>query len=138
MRGGGIECIVAYIRYRQEIVGISEDASSIPIISPLCPWIVAASLCIFAGFSLLKVRHSYSIIAKRTFMIYLVQSGVWDILSRLIRRIFGINGDSRLLIPISIVCVFMASYILALIWGRISKQKVKNEVKAVDKDLRKI
>lgn len=134
--GGGIEFIIAYIRYRQEIVGISEDASPIPIISPLCPWIVVASLCIFTGFSLLKIHNSYSAIAKKTFIIYLVQSGVWDIISRIIRSIFGVNGDSRLLIPLSIVCVFLASYTFAIIWERISK--TKNEVKMVDKNLKKI
>ena len=69
-------------------------------------------------------------------MIYLVQSGVWDIISRIIRSIFGVNGDSRLLIPLSIVCVFLVSYAFAIIWERISK--ARNEVKMVDKNLKKI
>ena len=53
-------------------------------------------------------------------MIYLVQSGVWDILFRVVRRFFGINGDSRLLIPVSVACVFLASYVLSVAWEKIS------------------
>lgn len=114
--GGGILCIVTFIRYRQEVAGIGEDALPVPVVSALCPWIIVASLCIFTGFSLLNVHHDYSGLASGTFFIYLIHAGIWDFLFRIIRKVYGAEGDSRILIPLSILCVFMVSLALYVGW----------------------
>lgn len=114
--GGGILCIVTFIRYRQEVAGIGKDALPVPVVSALCPWIIVASLCIFTGFSLLNVHHDYSGLASGTFFIYLIHAGIWDFLFRIIRKVYGAEGDSRILIPLSILCVFMVSLALYVGW----------------------
>lgn len=98
----------------------------IPVVSALCPWIIVASICIFTGFSLLDIRHDYSRLASSTFFIYLIHAGIWDVLSRIIRKIFGAEGDSRVLIPMSIICVFMISLELHAGWKALYKE-IKEE-----------
>lgn len=122
LTGGGILGIVAFIRYRQELAGVAEDTQPIPVVSALCPWIIAASLCIFTGFSVLNVRHDYSKLATSTFFIYLIHALIWDVLFRMIRKILGTEGDSRILIPLSIVYVFMVSLALYIAWKVLYKR----------------
>ena len=99
-----------------ELVCLGEDALSIPTTAPLCPWIVVASLFIFAGFSLLDVRHDYSNLASSTFFIYLIHCGVWSILLRLLLFFCGAQWDSRIMIPACIAAVFLISFIANFVW----------------------
>ncbi len=106
LAGGGIECLIAYIRACQEAAGINADALPYKIVSPLCPWIVVSALCVFVGFTLLNCKVNCARLAKHTFMIYLVHAGIWDILFQIVKAMFGTQGDSRILIPISVATVF--------------------------------
>lgn len=126
--GGGILCIVAFIRYHQEMMGIALEALPMPFVSPLCPWIIVASLCIFKGFSLLNVQHDYSELAASTFFIYLIHAGIWDIMFRVIRKLYGAKGDSRILIPLFIVCVFIVSLALHAGWRILYRMAKKNRL----------
>lgn len=100
---------MAYVRFRQELVGISEASAPFPVTAPLSPGIVVASVCIFSGFSLLHVRRGYPVIAGSTFMIYLVHVGVWDVLARVKRHIYVVCQDNRILIPLTVASVFLVS-----------------------------
>lgn len=126
LMGGGILTVVTLFRYKMELAGLGENDLSIPIVAALCPWIVIASLFIFAGFSFLNVRHDFSALASSTFFIYLIHAGVWKI-PWIIIRLLGISsGDKRVLIPICIAAVFLISFIANFVWKGFYKKVQKS------------
>lgn len=111
-----VELITAYFRYLQALEKITDAELEFELISPYSPLIVVASILIFSGFSLIQLNINLSRLATISFYIYLIHAGGWDILDRTVKKIIGINGDSRIVIPVSIIAVFLISYILALVY----------------------
>lgn len=72
-----------------------------------------SSICIFKGFSLLRLCRDFSRLAGHAFMIYLVHEGIWEIFTCVIKHIYGFYSDSRILIPLSVVSVFLLSFIVS-------------------------
>ena len=83
---------------------------------PLSPFIIAASLVIFAGFSRLDIRRDFSRLAADTFYIYLFHVGVLGVLQRVEKYLLG-PGDSRVIIPLNIAVTFVLSLALSRLWN---------------------
>lgn len=117
--GLAVELGVTYLRYRQALAGITDEELKYQLVLPLCPLIVIASVLIFAGFSLLNLRRDFGKMSSHTFLIYLLHAGIWSVLVRVIKLIFGAGGDNRVLLPISVLAVFLLSYLTAVIFKKI-------------------
>ena len=52
-----VECFIAFLRYEEITCGLEEGSRS--WIDPLSPLIILASIFIFYGFALLKIRRSF-------------------------------------------------------------------------------
>ncbi len=109
MRGGIALCIVAFFQYRLGLVGLDDASIKYPLLDPLCPWIVTASLMIFTGFSMLSIKRDLSRMASKTFYVYLIHAGVWRLLNSFVK----VRYDSRLVIPAGIVIVYLISQLAA-------------------------
>ncbi|MCM1191185.1 MAG: acyltransferase family protein [Butyrivibrio sp.] len=122
--GGGImvECVAMILRYRQALSGIADEDLKYKLVPPLSPLVVVASVLIFAGFSFLHIKANGSKIAGITFPIYLIHAGVWDVLAIIVRKL-GYAWDNRIVIPVSIIIVFVLSALLSkiylVIWNRV-------------------
>ena len=120
LAGLGVEAIAAFMRYRQAIAGISDTELEYQYLKPLSPLIVAGSLLIFTGFSLIYVKRDFSKLASYTFLIYLIHAFVWNNLARkVIARRIGLEGDSRILIPACVILVFLISLLLAVLYTKL-------------------
>lgn len=93
-----------------------------PLFEPESPIIALASVLIFAGFSLLDLsagRGRISRMAKKTFLVYLIHEGVWDVFaSRVVRR-HWYTLDNRVAIPLASAIVLAVSYGLAVLYQKI-------------------
>lgn len=110
--------IAAYFRYIQGINGISDNDLNYTLVEPSSPFVVLASLLIFAGFSKLSLEINFTKISKWCFEIYLIHAGIWNILSRFITPAM----DSRVVIPIMSAVVFILSWLMSLIWRKFCKK----------------
>ena len=120
LAGLGVEAIAAFMRYRQALAGISDTELEYQYLKPLSPLIVAGSLLIFTGFSLIHVKRDLSKLASYTFLIYLIHAFVWNNLARkVIARRIGLEGDSRILIPACVILVFLISLLLAVLYTKL-------------------
>lgn len=99
--------VMACYRYYQFMLGIDSDL-------PYQFLEMCASLCIFVGFSMLKLEKTFYWLAKYMFEVYLFHAGIWDILKRSIT----IKMDSRIVIPSSILIVFLLSLSIAIVYKR--------------------
>lgn len=111
-----IELLMAYLRYCQLI---GKAIIKVNVIAPYCPLVVVASILIFMGFSMMNIKKDYSKISTLTIYIYLFHAGVWNLGIRVIKSMFGISMDSRIVIPVSILCVFIVSLILSDVYRKI-------------------
>ncbi|MBQ9926598.1 MAG: acyltransferase [Lachnospiraceae bacterium] len=116
-----IGIIVIMMRYNQALQGVTDEELKYQLILPLCPWIVAFSVCLFAGFSHLEIKKNVSRLSSLTFFIYLFHAGVWDIMSRIVRK-KGSGYDNQIMIPICIITVFLFSLLLAVIYETMQKR----------------
>lgn len=87
----------------------------------LDPFVVGASLLIFAGFSLMKIRRSEIItrISSLTFSVYLFHGGVWDILKAALKGKGFPVLQHNFAIPFCVILVLLCSLALAIIYRRI-------------------
>lgn len=124
MLGIVIEILTAFASYRIQIVnGIADRELMFSIVNPYSPNIVIASLLIFSGFSMLKIRFNRLMerIADMSFVIYLFHAGVWNFLTNLIELFKGkdyiINLNAIYWIPAFTVIVFLISVLLTIIYN---------------------
>lgn len=94
--------------------GLSETDMNYGLIDPQAPLIVVSSVLIFGGFSIIKINKDFGKLSGCTFLIYLFHAGVWDLLGFVVKKVIGVSGDNRIIIPISILVVFCFSYLLSI------------------------
>lgn len=82
------------------------------------PLVLVATLLIFTGFSKSNINLNLHKLSSKTFYIYLIHAFVWNLLSRVVRKI-GVEGDARIIIPFMVVCVFVLSYVLSVIYVKL-------------------
>lgn len=117
--------LVTYFRVLQANAGIANEDLKLKLIDPLCPLIIIASLLIFFGFSFIKIKANLSGIASLTFYIYLVHAGIWSVMLLVIKRV-GFAWNNAIVIPASILIVFMISWLVSWIIVKFLKlRKVK-------------
>lgn len=117
--GGAVELLIVFLRYQQALAKIADDDLQYKLTTPLSPLIAVASVFIFSGFSLININKSFKKLASYTFLIYLFHAGVWEIGMFTVKRLVGINGDNRIVIPVYTAAVFFFSWLLALIYRRL-------------------
>lgn len=108
---------VAYLRYRQALLGISDNDLKYGLLSPYAPLILIASVLIFSGISVIHIKFDMRNYATLTFYIYLFHAGIWDVLCRIITK----DMDNRVMIPVCTIIVFFCSLIAAKIYVRVWK-----------------
>lgn len=90
-----------------------------------CLGTIILSLFIFAGFSKVTMTINLDKLASKTLYIYLIHAFVWNLLSRVVRRI-GVEVEAGIMIPIFVFLVFGVSYVLSVIyvklWNSIDKK----------------
>lgn len=112
-----IELVAAYLKYIRVSNGQSDDQFVYSVIGPYAPFICLASLFIFTGFSLLSIKKRWAEkIAGKSMLIYLFHAGIWNVMSHIIISFIGINHDNRIAIPVSIIIVFIVSYVCSTIY----------------------
>lgn len=89
---------------------------------PLDPVEIAASLAIFAGFSLLEIKVDFSWVSKHTFVIYLVHAGILTIFQVLIEQnLISILKSEALAVIAESVMVFAISLLISFIYQKKGK-----------------
>ncbi len=126
LAGIGVECLMALLRYRQALERIADIDLEYQLVGPLCPLTVVASVCIFAGASLLTIQRGFGNLSSLTFLIYLFHAGVWAVLVNLPGARTILQYDGRIMLPACIAAVFFISLALSLcyraVWRRIEKK----------------
>lgn len=116
--GIGVLIVEFLIRNYQIASGIELIKYSLTV--PCSPFSLLASVFIFAGISYISIHKDFSKLAALTFYIYLFHAGIWDVLWRGIRAIFGeAGGDNRIMILISVSLVFMISLLCSILYTKI-------------------
>lgn len=113
-----IELVLAYFRYKKALKG--EEYVYSPI-TQRSPFIGAASVLIFAGFSMLDIKADFSKLSSLTFLIYLIHAGVNRVAFLVFREMSGFNADNRIVIPAGVVLVAVVTVILSLIYDKLWK-----------------
>ena len=126
-----VEIGVSYLRYNQALQGIADEDLKYRLVYPLCPLIVLASVCIFAGFSYLNLKKDFSKLSALTFLVYLFHAGIWDLLVRVVYKM-GYEWNNLIAIPVCIIVVFIISTILSKIYTEIWKW-IENKWKVSEK-----
>ena len=104
---------------------------SFKLVEPFSPLILLASVIIFKGFAQLRINIKLESVSKYMFYVYLIHALIWEILKNNLIIKIGLIIDSKIIIPICIVVVFLVSLICAIfydiIWNFIdSKFQVSN------------
>ncbi len=88
----------------------------------LDPFTVVSSVLIFSGFSLLKIKKSFSALSSYMFLVFLIHAGVWDVMCNTVIRKLSFIRQSVLAIPFCVVIIFflslIAAYIYKSLWNR--------------------
>lgn len=114
--GVAIEAITAILKYRELVKDEAQTGMGFSLDDPFFPLTVIASLLIFSGFSSLRIKNGkLRKLSDLTFLIYLFHAGVWTLLTELTARLHFV-ADCRIMIPISVVTVFLISVGLSLLW----------------------
>ena len=116
--GFGVELLIALLQIKYHGTTASIDMIK-NLVDPQCPLVVLASVLIFAGFSCLDLKRGFGSLSKMTFLMYLFHAGVWEVLKRLIVKVWGANGDCRIMIPVAIVVCFFISYFLGVLYSKL-------------------
>lgn len=124
-----IETATAFAKYKFQIAdGIAESELKYGIFSPYSPPTVAASLLIFAGFTMLQVKYNKHIekLADMSFIIYLFHAGVWDFFCKFMYIIKGRDYLTKLnniyWIPIFVITVLAISAVLTVIYNNLERR----------------
>ena len=117
-----IEVLIAFWRYNEIIEGVAEGSHS--LIAPLSPFIILASVFIFSGFASLNIKRSFAYLSGLTFVIYLVHAGILQVIQILsgkhFLRIYDVTGDTRVIIPLLCVVVFVLSALFAHFYEKLN------------------
>lgn len=119
-------CIVllgaAYLRYQQLLSIYLLDGWQYDFYSPYSPITAIASVLIFTGFTMMKVKGVLDKLASITFEIYLFHAGIWSFVYRILPK----GTDSIIAIPVSVILVFTISIFVSLaykkIWNRVERK----------------
>lgn len=110
-----VECLIAFLRYEEITCCIEEGLRS--WIDPLSPLIILASIFIFYGFALLKIRRSFAFLSGLTFVIYLAHAGILQVIQILsgehFFNLYDVTGETRFSIPIICILTFTLSALFA-------------------------
>ena len=124
---GGIltELLLSVIQYQHSMMGLAEADEKYSLVGNFNPLVVLASICIFCGFAQLDLNENQiTSMASKTFLMYLLHAGVWNVLSQFVRA----TWDCRLVIPVCVGVVCVISYLLTFLYDSIWR--------ACDKDRR--
>lgn len=116
-----IELFAAYLQYTQLWERLMDPEWNLELVGPMNPLIAAASVLLFAGFSLLEIRRDFSKLSAYTLLIYLFHAGVWDV-CMCVMRALGTAGDNRLMIPLGILATFAVSLLLSVLYDKIQRR----------------
>ena len=123
--GVGAECLIAFLRFEEITCGIEEGPRS--WIAPLSPLIIWASIFIFYGFALLKIRRSFAFLSRLTFVIYLVHAGILQVIQILsgehFFNLYDVTGETRFSIPIICMLTFVLSALFAYFYEKLNINK---------------
>ena len=86
------------------------------------PFIVVASICVFAGTKGIMINHDWSWLSSMTFYIYIFHTLVFSIIFKFTDRVFGNNGEV-ILIPIIVVVTFIISLGIAVVYDKFWKSR---------------
>lgn len=107
------------------------------LVNPYNPLIMIASIFVFIGVSLIKIKINVIKVSSQLIYIYMIHAFVWDIIARIIRKKCGINGNNIIIIPVGIICVFFVSLMLSYIYNFMYKS-INNKLDKNKKTLEKI
>ena len=117
-----VYALTGYLRYLQALRGLADSELPVSLLSQGAPLPVLGTLLLFAGFAKLPFNKNISKLSSLTFEIYLFHALFWDILSRFVTA----EMDSRLVIVVMCVAVFLLSLLSAVIyrklWAAIEKK----------------
>ena len=131
------EIVLACLRYRKVLGGalLSNERTEFSFLGyeGLAPFVVVSSVLIFAGFSLLNVRPNLSKLSSYTFLIFLFQGGIWDVMKIVSRRkaIFPPQTDLSIIACVFIVLIacLVAAIIYKKIWLKLdARLKITNRL----------
>lgn len=118
LSGGIILFIIGLLRYGQGARGIADFELKYSLLGPFNPLVVVASVLIFAGFSLVKIRCNLSKLSAISFYIYLFHGGVLVVVQKVLNILF-LEMDNRMFIMISTVLTFGISWIAAQMYIKV-------------------
>ena len=113
----GLLCfaLTGYLRHLLALKNINEADLPLSLLNQGAPLSAIGTVLLFAGFAQLPLRGNLTKLSALTFEIYLFHAGIWDVLSRFVT----IKMDSRLVIPIMVLAVFLLSLLAAVLWRKI-------------------
>ncbi len=106
-------------------------------VNPYNPLIMIASIFVFIGVSLIKIKINVIKVSSQLIYIYMIHAFVWDIIAIIIRKKCGINGNNIIIIPVGIICAFFVSLMLSYIYNFMYKS-INNKLDKNKKTLEKI
>lgn len=120
-----VECLIAFLRYEEITCCIEEGSRS--WIDPLSPLIILASIFIFYGFALLKIKRSFAFLSGLTFVIYLAHAGILQVIQILsgehFFNLYDVTGETRFSIPIICILTFTLSALFAYFYEKLNINK---------------
>lgn len=123
--GVATECFIAFLRFEEITSGFEEGPRS--WIAPLSPLIMLASIFIFYGFALLKIKRSFAFLSGLTFVIYLVHAGILLVIQILsgehFFNLYDVTGETRFSIPIICALTFALSVLFAYFYEKLNINK---------------
>lgn len=114
-----MEGLLCFLRYQCVLKGIAEENGPFSLLSDFNPMLIAANILFFAGFSLIELKKvKCGKLSEWTFYIYLFHAGVWTVVNRVIVEL-KLESDCRIVIPVSVVLVFLISLLLSYVYKKI-------------------
>lgn len=118
--------IASYMRYNSLIQSID---NKLLIPQPYSMYAVPMSILLFAGIASmnLKSRNLICILSNKSFIIYLLHAGVWDVFRKVIKLI-GVNLielNCCIYIPLFVIAVLIVSLLLSGVFQKIVEQITK-------------
>lgn len=115
----GLACVMIIPMSAMRLI-ILEHRSDVDVVGEYSPFVIVISLLLFSGFANLSIKVDLSKLAAKTFYIYLLHAGVWDMVSKVkilrFPNICSIVG--------AVVLVWSISYV-----GAVICQSIENFIK---------
>ena len=112
--------IQTYVQWLYLSKGIVEAEEQYTLTGPLNPVITIASILIFIGFANMTIKHDLSKLASVSFLVYLIHIFVLQNIEHIMAKPMFAN-EGWICIPAEAIIVFIASYVLALLYLKIKK-----------------